>query len=49
VHRPRFGTNQYSEAFADWLVERIGADAGFVAHARERYRALRVKASKSRG
>jgi hypothetical protein len=49
VHRPRFGTNQYSEAFVDWLVERIRTDDRFVAHAREHYRELRVNASRSRG
>lgn len=37
VHLPRFGTSQYSEAFAVWLVERIERDAGFVSAARARY------------
>lgn len=37
VHLPRFGTNQYSEAFVDWLVERIENDAEFVPTARTRY------------
>ncbi|MGH2972252.1 MAG: hypothetical protein ACRDLR_04790 [Gaiellaceae bacterium] len=49
VHLPRFGTNQYSQAFVDWLVERIEGDAEFVARARARYHELRVNASKSRG
>jgi hypothetical protein len=37
VHRPRFGTNQYSEAFVGWLVERIEQDPEFVPAARARY------------
>jgi hypothetical protein len=49
VHRPRFGTNQYSQAFVDWLVERIEADADFIARARAHYHELRVSASRSRG
>ena len=49
VHRPRFGTNQYSEAFVEWLVERIAGDPEFVARARAHYHELRVNASKSRG
>ena len=49
VHLPRFGTNQYSEAFVDWLVERIERDPEFVSRARARYHELRVNASKSRG
>ena len=49
VHLPRFGTNQYSETFVDWLVERIEHDREFVSRARARYHELRVSASKSRG
>jgi hypothetical protein len=49
VHRPRFGTNQYSQAFVDWLVEHIERDRDFVARARARYHELRVSASRSRG
>ena len=49
VHRPRFGTNQYSQAFVDWLVERLAGDPEFVARARARYHELRVNASRSRG
>jgi hypothetical protein len=49
VHLPRFGTNQYSQAFVDWLVEQIGRDPDFVSRARARYHELRVNASKSRG
>jgi hypothetical protein len=37
VHRPRFGTNQYSQAFVDWLVERIDRDPGFIGRARARF------------
>jgi hypothetical protein len=49
VHRPRYGTNQYSEAFVDWLVAQIERDPEFIARARERYHELRVSASRSRG
>jgi hypothetical protein len=49
VHRPRFGTNQYSEAFVEWLVDRIARDREFIARARTAYQALRVNASRSRG
>lgn len=49
THRPRFGTNQYSEAFVDWLVAQIERDPVFIARARERYHELRVSASRSRG
>jgi hypothetical protein len=49
VHRPRFGTNQYSQAFVDWLVARIERDRDFVVRARARYRELRVSDSRSRG
>jgi hypothetical protein len=41
VHRPRFGTNQYSQAFVDWLVERIEHDEEFIARARAQYSAER--------
>lgn len=37
VHRPRFGTNQYSESFVEWLVAKIEGDASFVPAARDRY------------
>lgn len=40
VHRPRFGTNQYSEAFVEWLVARIESDAEFIAQARAHYSEL---------
>lgn len=49
VHRPRFGTNQYSETLVEWLVERIERDPQFIPRARARYQELRVKASRSRG
>ena len=49
VHRPRFGTNQYSEAFVDWLVAHIERDPTFIGRARSGYQELRVKASRSRG
>jgi hypothetical protein len=49
VHRPRYGTNQYSEAFVEWLVERIARDPEFVTRARAHYHELRVSASRSRG
>ena len=37
VHKPAFGSNQYSVAFVDWLQQRIGSDPGFIAAAREQY------------
>jgi hypothetical protein len=49
VHRPRFGTNQYSQAFVDWLVERIERDHEFIERARARYHDIRMSESKSRG
>ena len=49
THRPRFGTNQYSQAFVDWLVERIERDADFIERARAEYHDIRVSESKSRG
>lgn len=49
VHRPRFGTNQYSEAFVEWLVAHIEGEPGFIPRARKQYHALRVSASRSRG
>jgi hypothetical protein len=49
VHRPRFGTNQYSQAFVDWLVERIERDPEFIERARAAYHDIRVSESKSRG
>ena len=47
VHLPRFGTSQYSEAFADWLVERIERDDDFVRTARVHYTEL-VRRSRRR-
>lgn len=41
VHRPRFGSNQYSDAFVDWLVEQCERDPAFFTKARERYHELR--------
>jgi hypothetical protein len=49
AHRPRFGTNQYSQAFVDWLVERIEGDGEFIERARARYHGIRISESKSRG
>ena len=49
THRPRFGTNQYSQAFVDWLVERIERDPEFIERARMRYHDMRVSESRSRG
>lgn len=43
VHRPRFGTNQYSQAFVDWLVDRIEGDGEFVSRARAHYHELRAR------
>lgn len=41
VHRPRFGGNQYSDAFVQWLVEQCERDANFFVKARARYYELR--------
>jgi len=41
VHRPRFGSNQYSEALVDWIVEQYEHDHAFFADARERYQTSR--------
>jgi hypothetical protein len=49
VHRPRFGTNQYSETFVEWLVMQIDRDPEFIPRARARYHDIRVSESKSRG
>ena len=49
VHRPRFGTNQYSQAFVDWLVERIARDPEFIERARSAYHDLRMSEPRSRG
>lgn len=49
THLPRFGTNQYSETFVEWLVDRIRNDPEFVTRARTHYHELRVSASRSRG
>jgi len=49
VHRPRFGTNQYSQAFVDWLVERIERYPEFIERARARYHDIRFSESRSRG
>lgn len=49
VHRPRFGTNQYSETFVDWLVTQIEHDPDFIERARAKYHELRVSDSNSRG
>ena len=49
VHLPRFGTSQYSQAFVDWLVDRIESDPEFVTRARTHYHELRVSASRLRG
>jgi hypothetical protein len=49
THRPRFGTNQYSQGFVDWLVERIEHDARFIERARAEYHELRVNKSKPPG
>ena len=36
-HHPRYGSPQYSDAFADWIVGRIREDPDFLANARARY------------
>ncbi|MFN8159745.1 MAG: putative DNA binding domain-containing protein [Solirubrobacterales bacterium] len=37
VHQPKFGSRQYSDAFVEWLVDQIEADASFLEDARRRY------------
>jgi hypothetical protein len=37
VHAPRFGSPQYSDAFAGWMVEQYERDNRIVADARRRY------------
>lgn len=37
VHRPRFGSNQYSDALVDWLVNQYNRDPQFFDKARTRY------------
>lgn len=36
-HQPRYGSQQYSESFVDWIVEQHGRDDGFFTDARDRY------------
>ena len=44
-HHPKYATPQYSEAFADWLVEQYANDASFFEEARRRVK----EASRSEG
>lgn len=37
THEPRYGSPQYSQLFADWLVEQFERDHGFFWKAREKY------------
>jgi hypothetical protein len=37
VHRPRYGWNQYSDEFVDWLVAEYNGDGEFFTKARARY------------
>ena len=37
VHKPAFGSNQYSVSFVDWLQRQIENDPQFIARAREQY------------
>jgi hypothetical protein len=37
VHRMRFGSPQYSDTFADWIVQQHAADRTFFQQARDRY------------
>lgn len=41
VHRPRFGSPQYSEAFVEWIAERYAEDAGFFEDACREYQRSR--------
>ena len=37
AHKPMYGSQQYSDAFVDWLVKQINADDSFLDAARQRY------------
>jgi Schlafen, AlbA_2 len=37
AHKPMYGSQQYSDAFVDWLVKQIKRDDGFLEDARQRY------------
>jgi hypothetical protein len=37
AHKPRFASQQYSDAFVDWLIERIKRDRNFLTRARDGY------------
>lgn len=41
MHKPAFGSNQYSVRFVDWLQSQISRDAGFLTTAREEYQRRR--------
>ena len=49
-HRPRFGSPQYSDSFAEWLVESFKNDSEFFNQAREKYQQdRRAKVSDTHG
>lgn len=37
AYQPKFGSVQFSDAFADWLIEQLDKDPGFFRRARDRY------------
>ncbi|MFN2471799.1 MAG: hypothetical protein ABR583_12600 [Gaiellaceae bacterium] len=37
MHRPRYGSPQYSDVFVDWIVAEYGRDNDFFTKARDRY------------
>ncbi len=39
VHKPKFGSRQYSQRFLDWIVDQIQMDPEFLQKARAKYRA----------
>jgi hypothetical protein len=40
LHKPQFGSPQYSQEFVDWIVERVQSNKGFLKRARSQYRDL---------
>jgi hypothetical protein len=44
VHKPAFGSNQYSVQFVDWLQGQMASDEGFLGAAREEYQRRRRRA-----
>lgn len=47
-YKPKFHTQQYSEAFIDWIVDQVQHDSDFVSNARSKYRDIQRKAQKQK-